>query len=76
MLGVLDGKGDPTDPDPINRVSAKVQTVVALYPPIDLRKFDGTLGATFFESLPSCGDTQPNQARKSSDMLKLLPLHT
>jgi acetyl esterase/lipase len=47
MLGVLDGKGDPTDSDPINRVSAKVQTVVALYPPIDLRKFDGTLGAPF-----------------------------
>jgi dipeptidyl aminopeptidase/acylaminoacyl peptidase len=46
MLGVLDGKGDPTNPDPINQVSAKVQTVVALYPPVDLRKtFDGTLGA-------------------------------
>jgi acetyl esterase/lipase len=38
MLGVLDGKGKPDDPDPINRVSAKVQTVVALFPAIDLTK--------------------------------------
>jgi acetyl esterase/lipase len=29
MLGVLDGKGDPDDESPINRLSAKVQCVVA-----------------------------------------------
>ncbi len=29
MLGLLDGKGDPEDESPINRVSAKVQCVVA-----------------------------------------------
>lgn len=29
MLGVLDGKGDPDDASPINRLSAKVQCVVA-----------------------------------------------
>jgi acetyl esterase/lipase len=29
LLGVLDGKGNPTDPDPINRISSKVQAVVA-----------------------------------------------
>jgi acetyl esterase/lipase len=28
LLGVLDGKGDPEDPDPVNRQSAKVQCVV------------------------------------------------
>ena len=37
MLGVLDGTGDPDDPDPINRLSSKVQTVVALYTPSDLK---------------------------------------
>jgi acetyl esterase/lipase len=35
MLGVLDGKGDPDDPDPVNRESAKVQCVVARAAPID-----------------------------------------
>lgn len=29
LLGVLDGKGDPEDPDPVNRESAKAQCVVA-----------------------------------------------
>src|SRR5215471_7058753 len=41
MLGVLDGQGKRDDPDPINRVSAKVQTVVALFPAIDLTKMSG-----------------------------------
>jgi acetyl esterase/lipase len=31
MVGVLDGKGDPDDPDPVNRGSAKVQAVVSLH---------------------------------------------
>jgi acetyl esterase/lipase len=35
MLGVLDGKGDPDDSDPVNRESAKVQAVVARAAPID-----------------------------------------
>ena len=29
MVGVMDGNGDAEDPDPINRLSARVQTVVA-----------------------------------------------
>lgn len=36
MLGTLDGQGDPEDPDPINRLSSKVQAVVALFAPFDL----------------------------------------
>ena len=36
MLGVLDGKGDHDDPDPVNRESAKVQCVVARAAPVDL----------------------------------------
>jgi alpha-L-fucosidase 2 len=36
MAGVLDGKGDPEDGDPINRLSAKVQAVVTLFAPFDL----------------------------------------
>ena len=36
MLGMLDGSGNPADADPINRVSAKVQCVVARAAPSDL----------------------------------------
>ncbi|MEK6322974.1 MAG: alpha/beta hydrolase [Acidobacteriota bacterium] len=36
LLGVLDGKGDPADADPVNRESAKVQCVVAHAAPSDL----------------------------------------
>ncbi len=35
MLGTLDGKGKPNDPDPVERESAKVQCVVARAAPID-----------------------------------------
>jgi acetyl esterase/lipase len=35
MLGTLDGKGKPADPDPVERESAKVQCVVARAAPID-----------------------------------------
>ncbi|MCC6393429.1 MAG: alpha/beta hydrolase [Bryobacterales bacterium] len=35
MLGTLDGKGKPDDPDPVERESAKVQCVVARAAPID-----------------------------------------
>ena len=38
LLGVLDGDGNPSDPDPVNRMSAKVQTVVARAPSIDLAR--------------------------------------
>jgi acetyl esterase/lipase len=47
MLAVLDGKGDPEDPDPVNRESAKVQCVVARAAPADLSRMqDGAAGAT------------------------------
>ena len=35
MLGVLDGNGDPESESPVDRESAKVQTVVALFPATD-----------------------------------------
>jgi acetyl esterase/lipase len=35
LLGVLDGKGDSEDPDPVNRESAKVQCVVTRAAPSD-----------------------------------------
>ena len=38
MLGTLDGKGNPHDPDPVERESAKVQYVVARAAPINFFK--------------------------------------
>jgi dipeptidyl aminopeptidase/acylaminoacyl peptidase len=39
MLGTLDGKNNPDDPNMINRESAKVQVVVALFAPSDFVSF-------------------------------------
>jgi acetyl esterase/lipase len=44
LLGTLDGSGDPNDSDPVNRESAKVQAVVALFPPTDLPSFPRSMG--------------------------------
>lgn len=38
LLGVLDGEGDPDDPSPVNRESAKVQCVVAVSGLFDLAR--------------------------------------
>jgi acetyl esterase/lipase len=43
LLGTMDGKGDAADSDPVNRLSAKVQTVVALFAPSDLPAMYGTV---------------------------------
>jgi acetyl esterase/lipase len=48
MLGVLDGKGDPDDHDPVNRVSSKLQSVVALYTNFDLKRMEGNTAVTLF----------------------------
>jgi acetyl esterase/lipase len=65
MLAVLDGSGDPDDPDPINRVSAKVQTVVARAAPSDLAKIETVSGtgliALLMGTLPS-PDPQSSEA--------------
>lgn len=45
LLGVMDGLGDPQDPDPINQQSAKVQAVVAWYAPSELASIDTPGGA-------------------------------
>jgi len=45
MLGTLDGKGDPTDASSINRLSAKVQCVVARAAPLTF--MEGGIGEEF-----------------------------
>jgi acetyl esterase/lipase len=41
LLGTMDGHGDTSDSDPINRLRAKVQAVVALFAPSDLPSHSG-----------------------------------
>ena len=56
MLGTLDGKGDPEDPDPINRESSRLQCVVARAAPSDLAKIKtetGLMAVTSFIGFPS-----------------------
>ena len=52
MLGVLDGAGNPDDPDPVNRISAKVQCVVARAPLTDFLKSAGNGAEASFLGLP------------------------
>ena len=47
LLGTLDGTGDPNDSDPVNRESAKVQTVAVLFPATDLTSFKSALGTPY-----------------------------
>ena len=58
MLGTLDGRGIPNDPDPVERESAKVQCVVARAAPIDF--LTGTNGSFLL------GMTRPLAADKTS----------
>jgi acetyl esterase/lipase len=44
MLGTMDGDGDPHDPDPVNRASAKLQAVVAQAAPTHFAEFDAPGG--------------------------------
>ena len=56
LLGTLDGKGDPEDPDAINRESSRLQCVVALAAPSDLAKIKtetGLMAVTSFVGVPS-----------------------
>lgn len=51
MLGTLDGAGDTSDPDPVERVSAKLQAVVARAAPTDLTQFKGRFSSASVSSL-------------------------
>lgn len=56
LLGVLDGTGQPDDPDPVNRQSAKLQCVVAGALPADLTAkmppFAAAAVASFLGTVP------------------------
>ncbi len=51
MLGVLDGAGDSASPDPVERVSAKLQAVFARAAATDLTRFEGRFSSASTASL-------------------------
>lgn len=59
LLGTMDGAGDPDDPDPVNRQSAKLQCVVARAAPIDLSQMSPTNGADAVALFLGVAATQP-----------------
>jgi acetyl esterase/lipase len=63
MLGTLDGTGDPSDSDAVNRFSAKVQAVVAIYGAFDLSHPQTAIGgpavALLVGARPSGGGAPP-----------------
>ena len=50
LLGTLDGDGVADDSDPVNRQSAKVQTVIAMAAPADFAHFTTSLGLSAVSS--------------------------
>lgn len=70
MLGTLDGKGNPADPDPVERESAKVQCVVARAAPTNF--FTMPEGGQRFTgvSLPAAAEGR-NEADKNSAEYKI-----
>lgn len=74
MLGVLDGQGDPNDPDPVNRVSAKVQTVVARAAPSDLASTQTLSGTGALALLMGALPTPDPQSKESLAYLDASPI--
>ena len=60
LLGVLDGQGDTDDSDPVNQVSAKVQTVTSRAPVTDFSRLDES-------GLPREEDSSPMNYVSSDD---------
>ncbi len=62
LLGAMDGDGDATDGDAVNRESAKLQAVVAQAAPTDLTQLDGPAVVSFLGSRPGRGNPTYREA--------------
>ncbi len=51
MLGLKSSEGEPADPDPVNRESAKLQAIVPWAPPADLPLHNSQFGSGTFASV-------------------------
>ncbi len=61
MLGAMDGTGNPDDPDPVNRESAKLQCVVARAAPVDLLQMSPSNGVDVLSLFLGVAAGQPMQ---------------
>jgi len=61
LLGTMDGAGDPNDPDPVNRESAKLQCIVARAAPADLFRMKPSNGADAVALFLGVAANQPMQ---------------
>lgn len=59
LAGVLDGKEDPEDPDPVNRVSARVQCVVGSATQTDLTSYVSAPATLFMGQVIGNSDPDP-----------------
>lgn len=76
LLATMDGGGDSTDPDPVNRQSAKLQCAVARAAPIDLTQMSPSLGAPLVALLlgASVSDVTPKTAIEYKTALAASPI--
>src|SRR5262249_54998333 len=61
LLGTMDGAGDPNDPDPVNRESAKLQCIVARAAPFDLSQMRPSNGVDAVALFLGVAANQPMQ---------------
>ncbi len=69
ILGTTADPGNPTAPDPIDRVSDRVAAVVAFYPPTDLRPWVGT-DSEYNKNFPAL-QFDPDKAKDCSPLLQV-----
>ena len=74
MLGMMDGRGEADDPDPINRESATVQCVVARAAGSDLLNVPGGSAAivSFLGMVISTGPASLDQRPSSTGLFGML----
>ena len=61
LLGTMDGAGDPNDPDPVNRESAKLQCAVGRAAPADLSQMSPSNGTAAVSLFLGVAANQPMQ---------------
>ena len=67
LLAALDGEGNLDDPDPINRESAKIQTVVARAAPFDLTKMGHSANLSLLMGARLVNDPNSQEAKRYVD---------
>ena len=73
MLGTMDGNGDPDDPDPVNRASAKLQAVAVRAAPTQLAELGESLGVEYLVSFLGAPPGDDATSREASPITYVTP---